>query len=208
MKVLVVDDHAIIRDALKRLLASFDPPAETVEAATGEDGLQLAVRANPDLVILDLNLPGLGGLELLDRLRRAAPHVPVLVLSMNADPIFARRALALGARGYVSKNADTTELVLAVRKVAGGGRYVESELAQALALAAEGQQPGLDALSERELEIMRLLSSGASLAEIAAIMGVAYKTTANALSRIKAKLNVARTADLIRLSIQAQLIGR
>jgi DNA-binding NarL/FixJ family response regulator len=118
---------------------------------------------------------------------------------MHAEPLYARRALEAGAVGYVSKNAAPDELLTAVRRVASGRRYVEAEIAQALALGAGAEN--LDALNLRELEIMRLLAGGASLAEIAAALGVGYKTVANTLSLIKSKLGVARTADLVRLAI-------
>ncbi len=197
MKILVVDDHAIVRDGLTRLLES-DDDHQVVQAADGRQALGLSRTLRPDLIILDLNLPGLGGLELLRRLVQSGAG-KILVLSMHAEPLYARRALEAGAAGYVSKNAAPDELLAAVRRVAGGRRYVEAEIAQALALGATPE--AVDALNLRELEIMRLLAGGASLAEIAAALGVGYKTIANTLSLIKSKLGVARTADLVRLAI-------
>ncbi|HZC17643.1 MAG TPA: response regulator transcription factor, partial [Caulobacteraceae bacterium] len=125
----------------------------------------------------------------------------ILVLSMHAEPLYARRALEAGAAGYASKNIAPHELLTAVRRVADGRRYVEAEIAQALALGAAAE--ALDALSVRELEIMRLLAAGSSLAEIAAALGVGYKTVANTLTLIKSKLGMARTADLVRLAVDA-----
>ena len=198
MKILIVDDHAIVRDGLSRLLAT-DGDHELKLAATGREALILARSFRPDLVILDLNLPGLGGLELLRRLV-AIDAGKILVLSMHAEPLYARRALEAGAQGYVSKNAAPDELLAAVRRVAAGGRYIEAEIAQALALSAGAET--LNALSPRELEIMRLLAAGASLAEIADALGASYKTIANTCTLIKSKLGVARTADLVRLAIE------
>ena len=198
MRILIVDDHAIVRDGLARLLAS-DGDHQVSQTASGREALALARTLRPELIVLDLNLPGLGGLELLRRLIQAGA-AKVLILSMHAEPLYARRALEAGAQGYVSKNAAPDELLAAVRKVAGGGRYVEAEIAQAMALGAGAET--LDALSPRELEIMRLLAGGSSLAEIAAALGVGYKTVANTLTLIKSKLGVARTADLVRLAIQ------
>jgi len=198
VKILIVDDHAIVRDGLARLLAS-DGDHQLSQAASGREALILARTQRPDLIVLDLNLPGLGGLELLRRLIQAGA-AKILILSMHAEPLYARRALEAGAQGYVSKNAAPDELLAAVRKVAAGGRYVEAEIAQDLALGAGAET--LDALSPRELEIMRLLAGGASLAEIAAALGVGYKTVANTLTLIKSKLGVARTADLVRLAIE------
>ena len=198
MKILIVDDNAIVRDGVKRLL-SAGGEHQVSEAADGREALMLAHSLRPALIILDLNLPGLGGLELLRRLVQTGTG-RILVLSMHAEPLYARRALEAGAHGYVSKNAAPDELVAAVRRLAGGGRYVEAEIAQSLALGVGGES--LDALSRRELEILRLLATGSSLAQIAEAIGASYKTVANSCTLIKAKLGVARTADLVRLAIQ------
>jgi two-component system invasion response regulator UvrY len=200
VSILLVDDHALVRAGLTRLLAGL-VGGPIIEAATGRDALSLARLNNPDLVILDLNLPGLGGLELLRRLRLLGDW-PILVLSMHAEPLYARRALEAGAAGYATKNISPDELVLAVRRILAGGRYVEAELAQAMATTDSTGAPGFDALSARELEIMRLLAKGASLAEIASAIGVGYKTVANIASQMKSKLGVSRTADLVRLAIE------
>ncbi|MGH6957119.1 MAG: response regulator [Caulobacteraceae bacterium] len=198
MRILVVDDHAIVRDGLARLLMAEDG-REVRLAGNGREALTLVPSFRPALTVLDLNLPGLGGLELLRRLMEAGAG-RILVLSMHAEPLYVRRALQAGAHGYVSKNAAPDELLAAVRRVAAGGRYVEAEIAQALALG-EGAET-LDALSPRELEIMRLLGGGSSLAEIAEALGASYKTIANTCTQIKSKLGVARTADLVRLAIE------
>jgi DNA-binding NarL/FixJ family response regulator len=200
MNVLLVDDHAIVRDGLKRLLRGL-ADAVLHEAADGREALAITRSTAIDLVILDLNLPGLGGLELLRRLAQTG-RLRVLVLSMHAEPLYAARALDAGAAGYISKNASPEELIIAVRRVAAGGRYIENEIAQALALQAG--QPGqpIGQLTDREMEIMRLLGGGRSLAEIADALGVGYKTVANTTTQMKSKLGVSRTADLVRLAIE------
>jgi len=196
-RIMIVDDHAIVRGGLARLFAAL-PDVELIEMETGEEALTIVRRERPQLVILDLNLPGLGGLELLRRLLRIDASLPVVVFSMHAETIYAARALEAGARGYVSKNAAPDELLMAIRAVLHGGSYVEAEIAQELrANAADGVR----APTGRELEIMRLLAQGRSLTEIADILGVAYKTVANTLSHIKDKLGVESTAELIRISI-------
>jgi two-component system, NarL family, invasion response regulator UvrY len=200
MKILLVDDHAIVRDGLKRLLGAL-PGAEVSEAADGRQALSVVRSGAIDLIVLDLNLPGLGGLELLRRLA-AASDARIVVLSMHAEPLYAARALDAGAAGYVSKNAAPDELISAVQRVAAGGRYVEAEIAQAMALQGGALGQPIGQLSAREMEIMRLLASGASLAEIAEALGVGYKTVANTASQMKLKLGVARTADLVRLAIE------
>jgi len=200
MTILLVDDHALVRAGLKRLLATLDQ-GEILEAANGRDALILLRAEKPNLVILDLNLPGLGGLELLRRMIQAGAGA-ILVLTMHAEPLYAKRALDAGAAGYMTKNASPDELLTAVRRVTAGGRYVEAELAQALAAPAMGGRQSLDNLTARELEIMRLLAKGSSLAEIAEAVGVGYKTVANNCGQIKSKLGVSRTADLVRLAIE------
>ncbi|MEE3624199.1 response regulator transcription factor [Nitrospirillum sp. BR 11752] len=201
MKLLLVDDHAIVRSGLKRLLAPL-PGAVIAEAATGRDALVRYREDRPDIVLLDLNLPGVGGLELLQRLLIEDPSACVLVFSMHAEALYASRALAAGAKGYMSKNADPDELLTAIRRLGEGGRYVENEIAQELAVHGMAAGNPTQRLTERDLEILRLLGEGRALAEIATELGVGYKTIANTCTAIKAKLGVARTADLIRLSIE------
>jgi len=202
VKILLVDDHAIVRSGLRRLLATL-AHAEILEAANGRDALALARAERPDLVILDLNLPGLGGLELIRRLMQEEKAARILVFSMHAEPLYAVRALEAGATGYLSKNVSPDELLTAVKRVGAGGRYVESEIAQAMAVQVTGPGQPLDRLTARDLEIMRLLADGRSLAEIADALGIGYKTVANTLSQIKAKLGVSRTADLVRVAIES-----
>jgi DNA-binding NarL/FixJ family response regulator len=205
MRVLVVDDHAIVRAGLRRLLAP-DIATTMLEAASARDAVKLFKEEHPDLVILDLNLPGAGGLEALRRFRAEAPGTPVLVFSMHADAIFARRALEAGAAGYITKNAAPSEIVAAVRTVAGGGRYIEAAIGQDIArLAASSPRHRLYDLSRRDLEIMRHLGQGRSLPQIAEALGISYKTVANTCGQIKGKLGVARTADLIRLAVESRL---
>jgi DNA-binding NarL/FixJ family response regulator len=201
MKILLVDDHIVVREGVRRLLAGIGG-IELCEAATGDLALALFQKERPDLVLLDLNLAGIGGLEILRRLLALDEKARVVVFSMHAEPIYAARALRLGARGYVSKSAGAEELVTAVKRVAEGGRYVEREIAGELAFTQLSAEDPLQQLTTRELEILRLLGEGNSLTEIAQAIGVAYKTVANTCSIIKSKLGVERTADLIRVSME------
>ena len=203
MKILLVDDHTVVREGVRRLLSGMQG-AVVFEAATGQEALAVFRNERPEVVLLDLNLSGMGGLELLRRMLAENEKVRIVVTSMHADPVYVARALRVGARGYVSKSAGADELVTAVKRVAEGGRYVEREIAGELAFAqifSESDDP-LQRLSTRELEILRLLGEGNSLTEIAQVIGVAYKTVANTCSIIKSKLGVERTADLIRLSME------
>ena len=168
MKTLLVDDHAIVRDGLKRLLIDLGI-GPILEAETGRAALVLARAERPDMVILDLNLPDLGGLEVLTRLLREDRALRVLVLTMHAEPLYASRALQAGAKGYVSKASSPVEITAAVQAVARGEGYVEAKVAQAMAL---GAQTVFDNLSARDLEILRLLADGRGLGEIAAALGV------------------------------------
>lgn len=202
MRILLVDDHAVVRAGLSRMLTAL-AQAEIEEASNGRDACTIARQTPLDLIILDLNLPELGGFELLGRLRQLTA-TPILVLSMHAEPLYVTRALEAGAAGYLSKNVAPDELLSAVRRVAGGARYVETEIAQGLAV-----QPALplsmSQLSARDLDILRHLAAGRSLGDIAAALGLGYKTIANNCTAIKAKLGVSRTADLLRIVIEAGL---
>ena len=202
MNILIVDDHAIVRAGLRRLLKTVCD-GDIYEAANGKDAISSVRSIRLELIILDLNLPELGGLELLNRLIQLSPAVPILVLSMHAEALYAARAMDAGAQGYLSKNASPDELLVAVRRVAAGGRYIENELAQAIAVQPPNGGQLFEQLSPRDLEIMRLLAHGRSLAEIAAALGLGYKTIANTCTQIKAKLGVGRTADLVRLALDA-----
>ena len=201
MIILLVDDHAVVRGGLRRLLEALSP-TEILEAANGRDAAKLARSRRLDLIVLDLNLPELGGLELLARLLHIG-GAPILVLRMHAEPLYVKRALDAGARGYVSKNVTPEELLTAARRVLAGGRYVENELAQTLVLQGDLAGRSLEEMSARDLEILRLLVRGRSLGEIADALGLSYKTVANICTGIKSRLGAARNADLVRLAIEA-----
>jgi DNA-binding NarL/FixJ family response regulator len=203
MKILLVDDHAVVRAGVRRLLAT-EPDVSIFEAACAADALDLFRREHPDLVILDLNLTGSSGLELLRRLLQSDKAARVLILSMHSEPIYAARALEAGAKGYVSKSAGAEEFVSAVRQVGRGGHYVEADIAAELAIGKFSAADPLERLTPRETDILRLLGEGQSYTQIAAAVGVSYKTIANASSAIKEKLSVERTADLIRLAIETR----
>lgn len=200
-KILLVDDHVVVREGVRRLL--LDLPGITVlEAGNGQDALAI-FRSKPiDIVLLDLNLAGIGGLELLRRMLKENAKARIIIFSMHSEPLYAARALRLGAKGYVSKSAASEELLIAIRKVSEGGHYVERELASQIAVSSYGGQDPLQQLSTREMEILRLLGEGRSMSQIADTLGVSYKTIANTCSLMKSKLGLDRTADLIRTSVE------
>jgi two-component system, NarL family, invasion response regulator UvrY len=204
MKVLVVDDHAVVREGVRRLLATISG-AEIHEAATAHDAMSLSRSVNPDVVVLDINLDGSSGLELLRRLKTENAATRIVMFTMHSEPSYAMRALKAGAAGYVSKSAEAGELLTAVKKIASGDRYLDRSMASELVFSSSFAEDPLHKLSNREVEILRLLGEGKSLAEIADTFGVAYKTIANSCSRLKEKLGVERTADLIRLSVERRI---
>lgn len=207
MKILVIDDHPVVRAGLRRLLPDA-AQIEIREVAHSRDALAAFRTERPDLVVLDINLAGVGGIEVLRRLISDDPKARVLVFSMHVEPIYATHALQAGALGYISKSAPPDEIVVAIERVAMGESYIEHQIAQELALrnipgkrasTTEGEPP----LSAREIELLRLLAEGKSLTEMASIIGISYKTVANSLSLLKSKLGLARTSDLVHLAIRS-----
>ena len=208
MRILIVDDHPIVRAGVRRLLAA-EPETEVCEATNGREALTVFKELRPALVILDLNLPGIGGLEVLAHLKAIHPDARVLVLSMHDDDTHITRALRAGAAGYVTKNAPPDELLEAIARVAAGHTYIEREIAEGLVFASIRESPDpLKDLSSRDLEILRQLAQGRTLSQIADTVGIGYKTAANNCSRIKARLGVTSTADLVRIAIRHGLIDR
>jgi two-component system invasion response regulator UvrY len=201
MKILLVDDHAVVRAGVRRLLAT-ERDVSIREAESSGEALDLYRRERPDLVILDLNLVGSSGLELLRRLVRSDKAANVLVLSMHSEPVYAARSIQAGARGYVSKSAGAEEFISAVRQVGRGDHYIERDISVQLAIGKFSPRDPFDQLTTREVDILRLLGEGQSYAQIASAVGVSYKTIANTSGVLKAKLSVGTTADLIRLSIE------
>lgn len=201
MKLLLVDDHTVVREGVRRLLSVF-VDAVVLEAKTGREALTVFRSERPEVVILDLNLPGSGGLDLLRRLLIEDPKTKILIFSMHTTPLYVARAMQTGAKGYISKGAGAEELVEAIRQIMAGGRYVERDLAADLAVNVLGSDESGKALSARELDIMRLLAKGKGLSDIADALGISYKTVANTCTAIKHKLLVERTSDLIRVAVE------
>ncbi|HEY8520805.1 MAG TPA: response regulator transcription factor [Gammaproteobacteria bacterium] len=207
VRVLLVDDHAVVR-AGYRLLLRQAPEIEVVaEAGTGEQACSAFVAHRPDVVVMDLSLPGISGLEALRRILARDPAARVLVFSMHEDALFVERALAAGARGYIAKSSAPTVLVDAVKRVAGGEMHVDPGLAPRLqAHRARGADTPFGALSRREFEIFCLLAEGLSSTDIARRLALSPKTVANYASQIKDKLGAGTTAELARLAIRHGLV--
>tara|TARA_R110002050_G_scaffold9504_1_gene33164 strand:+ start:312201 stop:312833 length:633 start_codon:yes stop_codon:yes gene_type:complete len=199
--ILVVDDHPIVRAGCRQLIQQI-PNAKVIEAETGEEGYRLFQENYPDMVLLDITLPGIGGLEVLRKMRANRENAKVLMFSMHEDPVFASRAMQAGAKGYITKNNAADYLVEAVEKVLAGKTYLSPDTAQQLAMLNIGAgTSALSDLSRRELEILRLLGEGKSMTEISNVLGISYKTVANNLTQIKSKLDINKTAELMRFAI-------
>jgi len=199
--VFLVDDHSVVREGYRRLLERSTGIQVIGEAANAAEAYDAFRRIQPDVVVMDISLPDVSGIEAMRHMLAREPRAKVLMFSMHEEPIFASRAFQAGALGYVTKASAPEVLVDAVRAVAQGKRYLSQDMAQALALrSVGGGEARLDALSNREFEVMRLLVAGDTLAAIAEKLQLSYKTVANHQSLIRQKLGVETHAQLIRLA--------
>ena len=208
LRVVLVDDHAVVREGYRRLLERTSDIQVVAEAANGEDAYRLICEEQPDVAVLDISLPGLGGIEVTRRVISRLPEQKILMFSMHEDTVFSSRALQAGARGYVTKSAAPEVLIEAVRLVAAGKLYISQEMAQELAVQMiPGREKPIDALSAREFEVFRLLVAGHTLQEISEIMHLSYKTVANYQSSIRQKLDVTNTAQVVRVALNHGLVA-
>jgi two-component system invasion response regulator UvrY len=204
VRVLIVDDHPIIVSGCRALLES-EPEIEVVEAQDGAAGFAAYFNHKPDVGIIDINLPGYSGLELLRRILEREPEARLVIFSMNDDPTVAARAIEAGAKGYIAKNDDPALFADAIKAVANGGRYLHPEMARRIAfLRADPSPDAISNLSARELEILRLLAAGRTMAQIADLLNVSYKTIANNCTQLKQKLGARSAMDLMRIAIDAR----
>ncbi len=205
MRVLIVDDHSIVVSGCRALFAD-DPEVDILEASDAESGERAFVDEQPDISVIDINLPSVSGFELARRILARDGSARIVMFSMNDDPMFVARAIEAGVKGYVSKSGDPNQLVDAIREVSRGGTYLPPALAHSLAFAGPSlAQSPLAKLTPREIEILRLLSAGKSLSEIAWQVHVSYKTIANTSSIMRQKLGVRTSAELVRLAIASSL---
>jgi two-component system invasion response regulator UvrY len=208
IRVLLVDDHAVVRTGFRLLLQSTGEVAVVGEAESGEAACTLYAELEPDVVVMDIAMPGMGGLEALKRMRARHPQVRVLTLSAHDDPMHARRCLSEGALGFLSKRSAPEALVQAVTTVASGRRYLDAALAQKLALAEfEGASTSpVERLSEREFEVFVRLAGGASVQRIAQDLKLSASTVGTHLYNIKQKLGVQNQSELTLIAIRHKLI--
>jgi DNA-binding NarL/FixJ family response regulator len=208
MHILLADDHAVVRLGLKEILAEAFPGARFSEAGHGDEALSCLAGSQVALLVLDINMPGRSGLDLLRDVKRAYPRLPVIIMSVQPEDQYALRCLRAGASGYVNKDSAPEELALAARKILAGGRYVSPRLAEMLVnqLDEPIDKPLHESLSDREHEVMRMIASGVPLTDIAGRLHVSVKTVSTYRARIMEKMQMTSNAELTRYAMTHQLI--
>jgi DNA-binding NarL/FixJ family response regulator len=208
IRVLLVDDHAVVREGYRTLLAKHEGVSVVAEAANAASAYQLYKVTQPDVVIMDISMPGRGGIDAIEHIRRFDPQARILVFTMHGGAAYALQAFRAGARGYVTKSSPPDLLVSAVRDVAEGRIAICPETSEALALdRVRGEKSGLEELSPREFEIFRMILDARSTDEIAAALNVSRKTAANYHYSIKSKLGVSSDIELVYFGLRQGLVG-
>ena len=207
-RILLVDDHPVVRQGIKQVLAGAFDPALVGEAASAEQGLTEVRGTDWDVMVLDIGLPGMSGLDLLRNLRRECPDLPVLVLSMHPPDQFARRAINAGASGYLTKDTVPTELVRAVGEVIAGRRYLNPAVIDELVTSQQSERPHPqhDVLSDREYQVLRMIASGRSVTQIATRLSLSTKTISTYRARVLEKMQMKTTAELMHYGIQHGIV--
>lgn len=209
IKILIVDDHAIVRRGLKELLTD-EPDISVFEASDGDTASELIRKDRWDLIVLDLDLPGKSGLQLLEEVKRDSRSIPVLVLSVYSEEQFAVRTLRAGAAGFMSKDSAAEDLVTAIRRILGGGKHISQTVAELLlSQAAPDSDTHIsphEKLSDREFQILRLFGSGKTVSGIARELSISIPTVSTYRARILEKMELKTTAELIRYAVQNRLV--
>lgn len=208
MHILITDDHAVVRRGLREILADSLDGATFSEAGNADDALRVLARNATHILVLDINMPGRSGLDLLKDVKRMYPRLPVIVLSVQSEDQYAVRCLRAGASAYINKDSAPEELAQAARKVLGGGRYVGAGLAEKLVtiLDDDADRPRHELLSDRELEVMLMIASGISLTEIGNRLHVSAKTVSTYRARVMEKMQTRSNAELTRYAVSRKLI--
>ncbi len=208
LRILIADDHPIVRQGLRQLIAKTNDMVVTDEAGNGLEVLSKARASNCDVVLLDISMPGLHGLDIIRQLKSESPRLPILILSMHSEEQYAVRAFRAGASGYLTKESAPDELLAAIRKVSKGGKYVSSSLAEKLASDLEigAEQLPHETLSDREYQVMRMIAAGKTVAEIAEELSLSVQTVSTYRSRILQKMQMKNNVELANYAIRNQLL--
>lgn len=208
IKILIADDHAVVRKGLKQILADAPVTVSTDEASSGQEALKKVRENNYNMVLLDISMPGMSGVDVLKQLKTERPKLPVLILTMHPEDQYAVRILKAGASGYLTKESAPDELISAIQKVSQGGRYISPSLAEKLACDLDGtaMQPLHETLSDREYQIMTMLASGRSTKEIAGELSLGMPTVSTYRFRILQKMNLKNNAELVNYAIKNNLL--
>jgi two-component system invasion response regulator UvrY len=208
IRLLVVDDHELVRIGLRRILADYPAILIAGEAADGETALRMNRKLNPDVVLLDVSLPGLSGFEVTARLKQASPGLGIIILTVHEQEPYPAQLLEAGASGYLTKGCPATELAQAIKTVARGDRHIGSRVAQQMALRMlpGSRKSPFDDLSAREMEVMLMLADGRKIADIANLMHLSPKTIATYKYRIYDKLNTRSDVDMTRLALRYGIV--
>ena len=208
IRILIADDHAIVRGGLKQLFTMVKDIVVAGEAVNGMQAIEFLRRTPVDLALLDLTMPGMSGIDLITRLRSVFPDLPILVLSMRNEPQVVRQVLKAGASGYLTKDSEPEMLVVAIRKAAAGGRFIDPTLAEQLVFDID--QPGIaplhEQLSARETQILALLARGRSVNDIAADLMISNKTVSSHKAHLMQKMNFMNNAELVRYAVMHGLV--
>jgi two-component system, NarL family, invasion response regulator UvrY len=205
--VMLVDDHAVVRMGFKLLLESANDIKVVAEAENGEIAIKSYVEHKPDVVVMDITMPGIGGMEAIERILAKDSNAKILVLSAHEDSVHPKRVLNAGAMGYLTKRSAAEELIKAIRTVAGGKKYIEASVAQQMAIQQlSGEQNPVDVLSEREFEVFISLAKGKTTNEIAETLFLSPRTVGTHLYNIKQKLNASNSAEIALIAMRCGLI--
>ena len=207
IQVLLVDDHAVVRMGFKMLLESASDIKVVAEAESGEQAVKMYQEHKPDVVVMDITMPGIGGLEATDRIMAKDSTARILVLSAHEDSVHPKRVLNAGAMGYLTKRSAAEELIKAIQTVAGRKMYLEADVAQQMAIQQlSGEQNPVDVLSDREFEVFMALAKGETTNEIAETLSLSPRTVGTHLYNIKQKLNASNSAEIALIAMRSGLI--
>ncbi len=208
IRVILADDHNVVRSGLRRLLELCGDIDVVAEADSGEQACKIYGDFQSDVMVMDLSMPGIGGLEALRRILSVAPKAKVVIFTMHENTAFATQALSAGARGYVAKSSLADDLLLAVRETAAGKTYISPSIAQKIVMQSiSGSPDPMERLSSREFEVFRLLAEGAGIDDIANNLQISQKTASNYQTALKQKLGISNAVELVRLAIRHDVIS-